>query len=150
MPTPPFRAELLISPELPADVASQWVEALRRHGFEPETHQPLGHRSPAVFDWVLLLSIPLHAFISALGSEAMHDLYQGVKERMRGRGKAEEARPLILEDAERELRIVLEPDLPPEAFKRLFETDLDAFGTGPLHYDQYRRAWRSVSDEAGE
>ncbi|MFC3491931.1 hypothetical protein [Glycomyces rhizosphaerae] len=145
----PLRAELLLSPELPVKVESQWVEALRGNGFETEVHRPLGHRSPAVFDWVLLLSIPLHAFLSTLGSEAMHDLFQGLRNRARERGGAE-SKPLVLEDSERELRIVLEPDLPLEAFKRLFEIDLDGFGTGPLHYDHNRRDWRSVSDEAGE
>ncbi|THV39839.1 hypothetical protein [Glycomyces buryatensis] len=149
MPTAPNRAELLLSPELPPDVESEWIAVLRENGFEAEAHRQAAHRSPTGLDWLLLLSLPLQAFVAALGSEAMHDLYRGLKDRLRGRDR-DVPKPMVLEDSDTGLRIILEADLPPEAFERLFEMNFEDFDSGPLHYDRYRRIWRSELDEAGD
>jgi hypothetical protein len=55
---------------------------------------------------------------------------------------------LILQDKTTGVQVVLEPDLPDEAFEQLLVFDLAAIRRGPLHYDQRRRQWRSELDEA--
>jgi hypothetical protein len=54
---------------------------------------------------------------------------------------------LVLQDAATQLRVVLEADLPAEAYQALVALDLSAFGQGPVHYDRHQRRWRSELDE---
>jgi hypothetical protein len=44
--------------------------------------------------------------------------------------------------------LVLEADLPGDAYSKLMALDLSQFSIGPLHYDQARHCWRSELDEA--
>ncbi|MEU6860565.1 hypothetical protein AB0B28_17045 [Glycomyces sp. NPDC046736] len=158
MQTSPLRAELLF--DLDTDTADEtaeafedaWLDTLHRIGVEAEGLRALPHRDPGGLDWLVLLSLPLQAFLGALGTEALGDLYAKAKQlaRDRLRGKAKPRPPLVLEDAGTGLRIVLEPDLPPAALEQLTALDLTRFRLGPLHYDRSRKAWRSVADEADE
>ncbi|MGH3902358.1 MAG: hypothetical protein ACRDTA_29720, partial [Pseudonocardiaceae bacterium] len=60
---------------------------------------------------------------------------------------ASSAQVLILQDAESRLQVVLEADLPTEAYQALVALDLSAFRQGPVHYDRQRGRWRSELDE---
>ncbi|MDQ3055753.1 MAG: hypothetical protein M3R66_18645, partial [Actinomycetota bacterium] len=44
-------------------------------------------------------------------------------------------------------QVVLEADLPAEAYEALVALDLSAFRQGPVHYDRQRGRWRSEPDE---
>jgi hypothetical protein len=107
----------------------------------------------------VLAALPLQAFLSGLGNEAVTDAYRGLKAlvaRIRPGGSrsarddigAGEAVPLVLQDPGTRLRIVLEADLPEEAYAQLTRLDLTAFRVGPLHYDRALGRWRSPLDEA--
>ncbi len=54
---------------------------------------------------------------------------------------------LVLQDAVTQLQIVLEADLPADAYQALVALDLSAFRQGPVHYDRQRGRWRSELDE---
>ena len=54
---------------------------------------------------------------------------------------------LVLQDAVARLQVVLEADLPAEAYQALVALDLSAFQQGPVHYDRQRGRWRSELDE---
>jgi hypothetical protein len=41
--------------------------------------------------------------------------------------------------------VVLEADLPAEAYEALVALDLSVFRQGPVHYDRQRGRWRSTS-----
>jgi hypothetical protein len=56
--------------------------------------------------------------------------------------------PLVLSDPDTGLRIVLDADLPIDAYKQLCDLDLAKYRIGPLHYDQAHGRWRSELDEA--
>lgn len=86
------------------------------------------------------------------GSAAAKDAAQGLK-RLVGRvvgakhKTASSAQVLVLQDAVTRLQVVLEADLPAEAYQALVAVDLSAFRQGPVHYDRQRGRWRSELDE---
>jgi hypothetical protein len=145
-------AELLVGTDVTADDEERLVQLLLELGVRAQARRTLAYRGPAL-DWLVLVSLPLNGFLSGLGSEAVRGCYEEVRRlarRLTGRaadqGKAPV--PLILEDSATGLRIVLEADLPIEAYQELPRLNLADYQAGPLHYDRYRGAWRSELDEA--
>ena len=98
-------------------------------------------------EWLVLAMLPLQAFLSGLGSKLAEDAYHGLKDvvgrilRRSNPGRRERA--LVLQDTATGLQVVLEPDLPIEAYRRLVTLDLSAFHGGPVRYDRSRNAWQS-------
>ena len=52
-------------------------------------------------------------------------------------------RTLVLQDTATGLQVVLEPDLPIEAYRQLVTLDLSSLHGGPARYDRSRNAWQS-------
>ncbi len=151
MTHPPIQAELLLDSELAESAEVEWCDLLDRIGVAAEGERTLPHRAAGPLDWLVLLVLPLHAFLSTLGAAAMTDLYETAKRLARqAKPKQVQRKPLVLEDAETGLRIVVDADLPPEALDQLLALRLGDFRKGPLHYDRSRRSWRSIADEADE
>jgi hypothetical protein len=105
--------------------------------------------------WIVLASLPLQAFLSALGSKAAEDSYakfRALVRRLAGGRRSHDANsspaPLVLLDNDTGLQIVIEADLPADAYRQLVAMDLGQFSLGPLHYDQARHRWRSERDES--
>ncbi|MEV0126016.1 hypothetical protein AB0I16_31480 [Streptomyces sp. NPDC050703] len=156
----PPRAELILGQEVPDGLAEELVAALTGLGAPPaRTRRAVDHRGVEDIPWMVLVSLPLQAFLGGLGAEAVKDAYASFKGLVRkvarpassapgALGEAHEARPLLLQDPVGGLSIVLEADLPAEAYERLAGLDLTAFSVGPLHYDRAQGRWRSVLDEA--
>jgi hypothetical protein len=101
---------------------------------------------------LLLAVLPLHAFLSTLGSTLADEASQSLKRLVRrvlgaGRETASPQPVLVLQDAASRLQVVLEADLPAGAYDALLSLDLTQFHKGPLHYDRHRGAWRSELDE---
>jgi hypothetical protein len=65
----------------------------------------------------------------------------------RDRAQPRSPRALLLQDPDTGVRVVLEPDLPDEAYRLLLDVDLSRIHRGPLHYDRHGRRWRSPLDE---
>jgi hypothetical protein len=91
--------------------------------------------------------LPLQAFLSGLGSKLAEDIYQELKDvvgrvlrRSNPRGQE---RTLVLQDTATGLQVVLEPDLPIEAYRRLVTLDVSSLHGGPVRYDRSRNAWQS-------
>ena len=146
------RAELIIDHEIADELAQQMVAAFQEFGYDTTFRRPLAHRGVTELSWLMLAALPLQAFLSGLGSEAVKDMYANVKKlsmnRLTKNAGATGARPLVLQDSHSELKIILEPDLPVAAYQDLTSLDLSAYRIGPLHYDRQRRVWRSELDEA--
>jgi hypothetical protein len=90
--------------------------------------------------WLVLISLPLHAFLTSVGSKLAEAAYQGLKHavgRLLGRDRvlpaAEQPRPLVLQDTASGLQVILEVDLPDAAYQQLVTLDLAKFQLGPLH-----------------
>ncbi|MFI1678356.1 hypothetical protein [Streptomyces sp. NPDC020607] len=168
----PLRAELLLDREVPDELRRELVAAFEGLGAPPvRVRHTVDHRGAVDVPWIVLASLPLQAFLTGLGAEAVKDAYDafrgvvrrtarpassrdaalpGQRDARLSRDAREEgaARPIVLQDATTGLDIVLEPDLPAEAYEQLTALDLTEFSVGPLHYDRDRARWRSVLDEA--
>ncbi|GAB2869224.1 hypothetical protein GCM10027074_41140 [Streptomyces deserti] len=152
----PLRAELLFAQEVSEVLEKELTARFRELGMPAvRVRRALSHRGPAELQWLVLASLPLQAFLSGLGSEAVKDGYLALKDlvsrlfRRDGTAQGEATpRPLVLQDERSGLRIVLEPDLPQRAYEQLAVLDLTQFSVGPLHYDRALRRWRSELDEA--
>ncbi|MFF1376241.1 hypothetical protein [Streptomyces sp. NPDC058308] len=157
----PLRAELLLDREVPDDLRRELVAAFDGLGAPPvRVRRTVDHRGAADIPWIVLASLPLQAFLSGLGAEAVKDAYDTFKGVVRRTARpaspapgalddaVRAARPIVLQDAATGLDVVLEPDLPAEAYALLAALDLTGFTKGPLHYDRARGRWRSVLDEA--
>jgi hypothetical protein len=146
---PSPRAELLFDQEISVELAGDLEATFRQLGFATVARRRLPHRGPDNLTWLMLAALPLQAFLSGIGAEAVKDLYAKAKQLAPSGRKAKKAQaPLVLQDTKTELKIILEADLPAEAIRQLVGLDLGAYRTGPLHYDQRQKKWRSELDEA--
>lgn len=110
-------------------------------------------RSTVELHWLVLVALPLQAFLAGLGGKLATDAYDGLKRLTRrlvarpdtaGLAPA----PLVLQDTASGLRIILEVDLPDEAYEQLFTLDLPRFGVESVRYDRCAHRWGSADDAA--
>jgi hypothetical protein len=146
-------ADLLIDAEVsPAD-ADALAEALDDCGVAAAIKVVAPRRTAEQLQWLVLLAVPLQAFLSAAGEKAGQEAYARVRAavgRLLGRAPVSadtDTRAMVLADDETGLQIVLTADLPPEGYRQLLELSLDDYTLGPLHYDRHARRWRSIADE---
>jgi hypothetical protein len=148
----PRAAEVLIAAEVSAEEEQAIVEAFRALGVAARARMVPTRRSLEQLQWLVLAALPLHAFLSELGSAAAQDAAQCLK-RLVGRvvgtkrATASSEQVLVLQDAVTRLQVVLEADLPLEAYQALVALDLSVFRQGPVHYDRQRGKWHSELDE---
>ena len=148
----PLAAEVLVTAEVSAEEEQAIADAFRALDVAVRTRMVPTRRGLEQLHWLVLAALPLHAFLSGLGSAAAQDVAQGLK-RLVGRVvgakrvMASSAQVLVLQDAATRLQVVLEADLPVEAHQALVALDLSAFQQGPVHYDRQCGRWRSELDE---
>jgi len=149
---PPLAAEVLVTAEVSIEEEQAIIEAFLALGVVARTRLVPTRRGLEQLQWLVLAALPLHAFLSGLGSAAAQEVAQSFK-RLVGRvlGVKRKTEPvpqvLVLQDAETRLQVVLEADLPAEAYQALVALDLSAFRQGPVHSDRQRGRWRSEPDE---
>lgn len=149
MGQPSSRVELLFDHDINTESADDFAATFRQLGFITTARRRLPHRGPVEFTWLMLAALPLQAFLSGIGSEAVKNVYAKAKQSIPAGKKDRDGQvPLVLQDTTTELKIILEADLPAEAIRQLVGLDLAAYQSGPLHYDQRRKRWRSELDEA--
>jgi hypothetical protein len=148
----PIAADILVAAEVSAEEEQAIVEAFRALDVAARTRMVPTRRSLEQLHWLVLATLPLHALLSGLGAAAAQDIAQGLKHlvgRVIGTKHKSASSPqvLVLQDAVTQLQVVLETDLPAEAYQALVTLDLSAFRQGPVHYDRRRGRWRSELDE---
>ena len=145
--------ELVATAELsPADV-TDIEDAFRTLDLHPVT-RIMPPRRGADTAWLVVAALPAHAFLKALTEQVGSDAYQALRalaERVLGRAAHRDGPPrsLILESTETGASIILEDDLPLDAYRHLFEQLSDQQLDGvdhQLRYDRRRKRW---SDSAG-
>ena len=109
-------------------------------------------RSLGDIAWFALVAVPLKPFYEQLAKDFATDAHCRLKTltgKILGRTEKPTGSPqvLVLQDSTTGVQVVLEPDLPDEAFEQLLVFDLAAIRRGPLHYDRHRRQWRSELNE---
>lgn len=145
-------ADVLVTAEIFTEYEQAIVEAFRALGVAAGPRMVPTRRGLEQLHWLVLATLPLHAFLSGLGSAAAQDVAKGLKRLVdrvicAKRKTASSEQVLVLQDAVTRLQIVLEADLPTEAYQALVTLDLSAFRQGPVHYDRQRGRWRSELDE---
>ncbi len=148
----PLTAEVLVTAEVSVEKEQAIIEAFRALDVAARTRMVPARRGLDQLHWLVLAALPLRAFLGGLGSAAAQDVAHGLKRlvgRVVGAKHTTESseQVLVLQDAATRLRVVLEADLPAEAYQALVALDLSAFGQGPVHYDRHQRRWRSELDE---
>ena len=149
----PIDAEVLVAAALSPDDASQLRREFELVGLSVDLRETTPRRSLQDVAWFALAAVPFQPFFEKLAEEFAGDAYRRLRAlagAVSGRGKPQPGAPkvLLLQDPDTHVGVVLEPDLPDEAYKLLLDVDLSRVRRGPLHYDRYHRRWRSPLDEA--
>ena len=155
--------ELLLRANVTADEETELREFFGRFGEVSRVRRTVGYRGPA--EWIVLVALPLQAFLQNLGVLGSSDAYAGIKglvEHLRGEAarapaatglpaeRAGAARgsdsvpPLVLQDPRSGVSVLLESDLPVPAYRQLVELDLAQFATGPIVYDRVQGRWNGL------
>jgi hypothetical protein len=148
----PIAADVLVRPGMSTDDEYDVAEAFARIDVAATIRLAPAQRTLNGTQWLVLALLPLQAFLSGLGSKLAEDAYHGLKDIvgriLRRSNPRRRERALVLQDTATGLQVVLEPDLPIEAYRRLVTLDLSAFHDGPVRYDRSRNAWQT--NPAGE
>ncbi|MFF4506562.1 hypothetical protein [Streptomyces sp. NPDC001401] len=156
--------ELLLRRDVDSEAACELRDRFEKLGFATDVRHVHHARDVGVIVWLVLAALPLRAFLDGVAGQAATDSYQGIKRLVeclvpgRERLLADESAatvpvqapavaPLVLQDWGSGLQVVLEADLPPEAYRQLVGLDLSDFRTGPVRYDKDLACWRPVPDE---
>jgi hypothetical protein len=145
---------MLVDHTVPAAFEQELMNALAAVGVTVRARLLPVRRGAESIGWLILISIPLQAFLTTVGERAASDAWAGVRRAMRrvvGRpdgGPTSAGRSIVLEDPETELQIVVAPDLSDDAFRQLTELDLSDFTDGPIRYDKIDGRWISDLDDA--
>jgi hypothetical protein len=147
-----LKAEVLVAASVPTDTEQALAQAFRAVGVSARTRVLPTRRGGEQLQWLVLAALPLQAFLGSLGSEVAKATYESLQRLVAvvAGGRPEAARPdqvLVLEDPTSRLQIVLEADLPTDAYRQLVGLDVSTIRQGPLHYDRQRSEWRSELDE---
>jgi hypothetical protein len=124
-------------------VADAMVAALRESGIPARSVPGQASRGDgASLALVVLLAIPVHAFLSALGESFGKSSADGLKAllaKVTRRNGQQDHEVIVIRDAVAGMDLELRADLPPEAFATLAEL-LDG-GHRTLRYDADARRW---------
>ena len=147
-------ADVLFAGELSTHEATQLVQEFETVGLTAELREVPPRRALGDIAWLVLAAVPLKPFFDQLAKDSAADAYQRLKtfvdkvSRRSNRQAVEPPKVLLLQDSTTGVQVVLEPDLPAEAYPQLLSFDLASIHRGPLHYDRHHRQWRSELDEA--
>ena len=134
--------EVLIDREAaPAEVRGV-TEALRGVGLEADVVPAIEHRSTGALPWIIMISIPVSAFLTQFGAEAGKDAYHGLVRLIRALVAARRADRGSIEIA-RHLNIP--SDVTDDGLRALLELPPDALKQGYWIWDSESGTWRNTS-----
>ena len=146
-----LEADVLVDHSVPAAAERDLVAALAGAGVTAHSKVVPTRRGAEQLHWLVLVVIPLQAFLQAVGEAAAAEAWAGVKgavRRLSGRQAPAGGRPVMLQDFGTGLQIILPPDLSEDGYRRLTQLDLTTFTCGPVRFDRERCEWISDLDEA--
>jgi hypothetical protein len=145
-------ADILIRSQITREQEQPLADSLTALGFTPNVRVLPPRRVIEPLTWLILIALPLQAFLNKVGDKAAEDGYHQIQKAVRSIRRPATplapSPPVVLQDPATGLRIILEHDLPDEGYQQLLALDLTQFRLGPLHYDRARGHWRSELDEA--
>jgi hypothetical protein len=145
-------AEVVVSPQLDPAAIPDVLQLFRRLGLHPEIAPPPVLRSGDL-TWLVLASLPLVGFLSALGDKIAEDGYAELRELVvriarHGRRAGGTTHALLLEDEGTGTLVELDEDLPDESYRRLLEVDLSANAGVTLRYEAATGHWTAVLERS--
>ena len=134
-------------------LAAELIQSFTAVGLVADLREVPPRRSLGDIAWLALVAVPLKPFYEQLAKDFAADAHRRLKTLTgkvlhRAEKPTRSPRLLVLQDNTSGVQVVIEPDLPDEAFEQLLTFDLATIRRGPLHYDRHRRRWRSELDEA--
>lgn len=143
----PPAADVYVGAGEAAGAESLLVDSLAAFGFTVRVRVWPTSRAVGELHWLLLVALPLQAFLSGVGE----DLYRKLKEAVRGtlvrQREQDPGRSVVLQDTETGVRILLGADLDEEAFARLGALDWSRLRHVTLRYDATEARWSAVPEE---
>jgi hypothetical protein len=138
-------ADLLLGSGFSAEDIEECESALAELGLATAI-RVLPPRRAAELTWLVLLTLPLSSFLTAIGSSLAEDAHAALarlSQRLLRRGDPTlpPARTVVLEDRDSGVRVILDDELPEQAFRALLRTDLAAEPGETLRYDGATRRW---------
>src|SRR4051794_16779810 len=115
-------ARVFVDREVAADAERELIAALAAAGVHARSRVAPARRGPEQLHWLVLIAVPLQAFLSSVGEAAAADAWSRAKavlRRLAGGRLPEQARPIVLQDPDTGLQIVLSPNLCEEAYGQL-------------------------------
>ncbi|MFF5546834.1 hypothetical protein [Streptomyces olivaceoviridis] len=122
--------------DIPRDMSQHLLDTLSALGVHTSSPRP-NVRSIELL--LLLVILPLQAFLSSMGEDAYRALRQAIEDLFQASGA--EGRKAAFQDRETELQVLLEPGLPEEAYEQLHSLDLSRFGSGTLSFNHGSKCW---------
>jgi len=138
-------AELVVNRGLTAEDVADIQEAFRALGLATSARVAPRLRGQEL-SWLVLASLPLSGFLTTLGTSMAEDAYtrlKGLVRRvlLRGQGASGNTGALLLEDRATGALVVMDVDLPDEAYSALFATDLSVGSGATFRYDATHHRW---------
>ena len=145
-------AEILVTAEVSPEQEQAIVEAFGALGATFRARTVPTRRGARELQWLVLATLPLHAFLSGLGAMLAQEASQRVKrlvgQLLGARREAASPPPVrVLQDAATACRSCWRPTCPAMRTRRC-SLDLSTVHKGPLHYDRHSGRWRSEPDES--
>jgi hypothetical protein len=139
-----LNAHVLVAHGLSSDDLEDIEQAFRAAGLCPTVYRAPVRRGAEELNWLVVAAIPLSSFLTTLGTKLAEDSYKELRQlahRVFGRASAPKSSTLVLEDQDTGTRVVLEPDLPDDGYRALFETDLASHSGDKVRYDPTQKRW---------
>jgi hypothetical protein len=144
--------DIHVTADVPPEGVDQLLHDVRAIGLDP-TLKAVPMRRGGVNDllWQVLLALPAQIFFEVLVQKFADEAYSQLKvlvgKALHRRCEPQDcSRVLMLQDKTTGLRVVLESDLPLDAYQQLFLVNLSSITPGLLRYDQNRKEWRAEPD----
>lgn len=143
--------EVLLDSSASADEVTAVREVFNDAGLMVTVRPSYKRKGVGDFPWIVIISAPLTAFLTAFAAAAGKGFYKELKKLVHSirskRTKTSGTRgDFIIIDSESGIWILLNPDIPEDAYRALAELDLDAFlGSGVLKYDNDEKEWQELT-----
>jgi len=142
--------DVLLDSSAPAEDVSAVREAFNNAGLLVTVRPSYERKSIGDFPWIVMVSAPLTAFLTAFAAAAGKDAYEGLKKLVHSiwakrTTTSGTSGSFIIIDSKSGIWVFLDPDIPDDAYSALTKLDLDSLqGLGVLKYDKDEKRWTEL------
>ena len=139
--------EVLLDSSAPAEDVAAVREAFNDAGLTATVRPSCERKGIGDFPWIVMVSVPLTAFLTAFAAAAGKDAYGRLKKLVstiwakRTKTSGSSCNFTIV-DSKSGVWVLLDSDIPSDAYSALAKLDLDSLqGPGVLKYDKDEKRW---------